>query len=500
MTARVARLSAAAVAVALLAGVITSPAQAKLRRPTKPVGVAVVAATASSLTLTASVQNAKQFRIYVATKAKDVNAASYPSAPFVSRTSNQRAVTITGLPYRTGPYYVRYVAKNRLATNFGGITAAYLRPPAPTGLQALTTPGGGVALTWSALAAERVTVVAATDPAMTQDRATYSLSGTANSFTPYGLLPARTYYFQVRAANGPSASAFSTTATVDSPSAGQGLRLASYNLLWAGSDGDPAGDGVIAPWRERRIAAAALVSSANPDVIAVQEGNSLVGQIRQVDSFAAALNNVGGDYVVAGTDGEGARTGPYLLYRARTWEAVGDGGRFALPDGRYAAFQVLAHRGSGARFLAVSVHLSSAAGGYWDGRRKLQTDSLAAQAQRQADSLGVPVVYAGDFNSHTGSNHAFHGPGIAFDSRHIPDSKDVSPSLPKVRYNSANQYYRTPRQAGQVDVDHIFAGPGVAVTGWQMLLNLSGGRFAGVIPSDHNPIVVDLWIPTQVLK
>jgi hypothetical protein len=66
--------------------------------------------------------------------------------------------------------------------------------------------------------------------------------------------------------------------------------------------------------------------------------------------------------------------------------------------------------------------------------------------------------------------------------------------LTNQRYNSANLYLRTPPAAGQ-SIDHIYAPAGVAVRSWQVVLTLVNGRFVGVIPSDHNPVVSDLIFP-----
>jgi hypothetical protein len=44
-------------------------------------------------------------------------------------------------------------------------------------------------------------------------------------------------------------------------------------------------------------------------------------------------------------------------------------------------------------------------------------------------------------------------------------------------------------------VDHVYAPPGVAVRRWQMVLDLTRGRFVGVIPSDHNPVAADVVLP-----
>ena len=48
--------------------------------------------------------------------------------------------------------------------------------------------------------------------------------------------------------------------------------------------------------------------------------------------------------------------------------------------------------------------------------------------------------------------------------------------------------------ASGLSIDHVFASPGIAVTAWREILQLRGGKFLGVIPSDHNPVVADLLV------
>ena len=68
----------------------------------------------------------------------------------------------------------------------------------------------------------------------------------------------------------------------------------------------------------------------------------------------------------------------------------------------------------------------------------------------------------------------------------VADTFWVAPKLTNQQYNSANQYYRTPL-AHSDNIDHIYTGPGVGVRAWSQVLELSGGKFVGAIPSDHNP-------------
>ncbi len=491
-------LTAAVTSVVLVGGLLlgaAGPATAKKqkKKPTKPTGVAAVASTPTTLTVRATVRYGTKFRVYAATTPRAVNASNYRTAPYTGK-GRTPTVTLAGLPYRTEPYFLRYTAKNSRGLRYSKIATAYLTPPTPTGLTALTTASSGLALRWNASrSAERYVVTAATDGSFTKGVRTYTVTGEAHTFTPPGLSAGTTYHFRVRAANGSSSSASSAAVSAKAP-AGAAVRIASYNLLTAGADGSKFGDGVVAPWSQRRQAAALLVYRAAPDVIAVQEGSYRVGSARQVDSFVAALNALGRDYVVARTE-DPASTGPYVVYRSSVWATVGAGGRYELGNGRHAAYQVLQHRQSGARVLVTSSHLTPGKAST-DAKRQAEATKLARLAATTAQYNDVPVVHAGDFNSNTGKNHKVDGPGVVFTGQGTPDSRHVATVVTNGQYNSANQYYRTPR-ASSLSIDHIYVERGIAVTRWQLLLDLDGkGRFNGVIPSDHNPVVTDLVLPT----
>jgi endonuclease/exonuclease/phosphatase family metal-dependent hydrolase len=127
-----------------------------------------------------------------------------------------------------------------------------------------------------------------------------------------------------------------------------------------------------------------------------------------------------------------------------------------------------------------------------DKEREQETKTLLADASAFASNHGgVPVIYAGDFNSHGGTHVALDGPAVVMRAHHIADTKDVAQHRTNTRYDSANEYYRTPPAWGE-NLDHIWAVPGVGVRDWEQLLHLSGGKFVGTIPSDHNPLVADL--------
>jgi len=491
-----------AVAAAVLAASVSAwaPLTAAATEPTpaKPTAVTQAGATATSFTVTsAASQYAKQYRVFASTTKSTLALTTIAKTRASSVVSSPR-VTLGGLAFTTAPYYYRVQAINGTKVRYSDVYVAYLRPDTPTNVRTAGRRATGLSLAWDGRAAGRYVITQATNSTLTTGVRTYSITSQARTFTPYDLTVGSRYWFRVRAYDGPVASAPSAVVSAVAPSSGQNVRVMTYNLLHADRAGEQVGTEVIAPWSERRAGAVALVDRANPDVLAVQEASDWVGAAygpKVVDDLAAGLG--AGRYTVAHTEitpGQPGwyRTARYILYRTSTYRAVGDGGHWTLAPGRYAAYQQLENRTSGARFLAVSVHLESGSGLDVDLRRKAQTEQLLAFVKAFQASQDVPVVYLGDFNSH--ERNVMDGPGVTFRAAGHVDADEVAQARVNAQYNSANQYRRI-APTGGLHLDHVYAPQGVAVRSWQMALNLTAGSFVGVIPSDHNPVVADVVLP-----
>jgi endonuclease/exonuclease/phosphatase family metal-dependent hydrolase len=234
--------------------------------------------------------------------------------------------------------------------------------------------------------------------------------------------------------------------------------------------------------------------------VAVQEAAAWYGSPqgyggrRQIDNLADALD---GTYTLASTETPPwqhyyYRTGNYILYRSSKWIATTTRGFWWLDSKRTAAYQVLRSRATGARVLVVSAHLAVELGASYDSVRQQETETLVSKARAVAGD-SIPIVYAGDFNSNRNSNHAFDGTARSMQSWNIRDAEQVAQVQRNKRFNSSNRYLRTPPAIDQ-NIDYVYAPPGVAVEARSVLLNLSAGKFVGVIPSDHNPVVARLYI------
>ena len=363
--ARVLLLAAAVMAVATAAA--TPAIAATGPTPAMPAGVRLAGATSSTLTVTsAKVANAQGYRLFASTDHHLVTLAAIARAR-VSGLSATPRVTLGGLPYTTAPYYYRLQVVNGSKVRYSDIMTGYVRPDSPSTARAAGAPSTGLSLSWEGRAAGRYVITQATNQAMTAGVRSYSITSQAHRFSPYGLTQGHTYYFRVRAYNGtvPSAAATPVLRAV-APARGQNVRVMTYNVMHQPAAGAKEGGTTVASWAQRRVPMLALIKRWNPDVLALQEASDWVGPVkgpRVADDLAARL----GGYAVAHTEiapGQPGwmRTARYVLYRTATYSAVGDGGHWTLGPGRFAAYQQLRNRSTGAQFLAVSVHLSAGAG------------------------------------------------------------------------------------------------------------------------------------------
>lgn len=475
--------------------------------PAPPTGLHITAASATSLTVAAKASaNAQGYRLFVSTVRTDLYysnlVAGRASSARRSATSSTPSVTVSGLTFTTSPYYYRLEAVDGSSYSFNAtILEVGLRPAAPTALRAVSS-AKGMYLTWNSGGATGFSVAQATNAAMTANRRDYSLSGPVHQFTPYGLKKGATYFFKVRALNRFTPSPYTGVTGVKATTVEQNVSVITYNIATLNNDGTREPGGVIAPWAQRRTPAAALVARWHPDVIAVQEGHALVPGYyykRQVDSFADALRTAGTTYTVAKTENyiygqpDYVRTGDYVLYNPSVYQAYGTGGHWTLGNGEYAAWQELSNRVTGAKFLFVSTHLTPGASASNDSARQAETKSLLSQASAKSAAAKVPMVYAGDFNADqtaTGPD----APTKLMAAGMVDNARMVAQSYTNSHYDTYNNYLRTP-PAYDLSIDKVFAPAGVAVYSWREVLNLTGGKYVGTIPSDHNPLYSLVVIP-----
>lgn len=489
----------AAVLVALLGALtVAAPAALALAPPSTPGNIHVASATPSSFSVAMdTAANTQYYRVYASTTLSDIYVANISRA-HASPLSTSPQVTVSGLAYAAAPYFYRVETLNG---PYHAWTTSYqvgLQPAVPTSVTVSSTTAG-TWVNWASGPATGAVITQATDAALTQNRRDFVISGTTHTFTPYGMTAGGTYYYRVRARTVSTASPYSAQVSTVIRSHAQGVRVMTYNITESAYDGIVESGQAIAPWSQRRAVVAGLVKQSAPDVLAIQEGETFVGpQLRQVDSLAQAL---GSPYVVARTEVPPTepgyyRSGCYVIYNSATFSSTGHGGFWTLPYSSHAAYVLLRSRVSGSEALFVSPHFVAGGTVANDSQREAQMKWLTATVHTYAAALGnVPVIYAGDFNSHERLPvPRFDGVAAAAAAVHIPDAKDVAQYRYNAQYNSANGYSRTAPMGGY-NIDHIYAPPGIAVATWHLVANLQNGQFTGVMGSDHNPLYAAMSYP-----
>ena len=88
---------------------------------------------------------------------------------------------------------------------------------------------------------------------------------------------------------------------------------------------------------------------------------------------------------------------------------------------------------------------------------------MVTQASDYATRMGgLPIIYAGDFNSDPSKKHNFNGPSDYNLAQGMSDSFDVAQTRTNAQYNSANGYLTKPPADGY-RLDYMFVTAGIAV-------------------------------------
>lgn len=305
----------------------------------------------------------------------------------------------------------------------------------------------------------------------------------SNSASITRMRPGKTYCFQVRALarSAPgrrSARTCKPTIRKQSPVSG-----ASYAVMTLNACSE-----VCSDWATRSSAATAVVRNRLPDVVALQEAGAWktppAGYANAVSKSAKRLFY---------------KTSRFTLAIASGRERVGN---VVLSAGKYAVWAELIDRQTGKRIIFASVHTSSALSDY--ARRGSEVETLLNR-MTSINTARLPVVYAGDFNSHKNRGIYDEGTGFGvedtvnqtFARAGFYDSYDLARTLQRPNWNSFSGFLATPTTSKTWGdhVDHVYIEPGRSnVFRWMNAALYSGDQYATPIPSDHSAVQVDLYI------
>jgi endonuclease/exonuclease/phosphatase family metal-dependent hydrolase len=328
----------------------------------------------------------------------------------------------------------------------------------------------------------------------------YSMSGarryttTASAKTFTGLARGASYFVQVRARNGSavgpkSARVGHTTIRRLDPASGPTYRVMTYNVC----------SQKCSSWSSREPAALERVAAYSPDVVAAQEAIYLdvpPGYSQAVEKSSKRLLYKTSRFTVAAPTTPIPPQPEENSYGCRpTWPQSTVGYVYLGYHGggcRYAVWAVLVDKQTGQPTVFVDVHTVSGDNESSAEKREAEIKTLTTHLAK-INPGKLPVVYAGDFNSH--KNRANDDMSSVFHRQGYYDAYDLALKLYRQHHNSYNGFDVVPRLSYKWGdhVDHVWIRPDEGrVESWVNGALISGGRMVRPIPSDHSPIVVDV--------
>jgi hypothetical protein len=322
------------------------------------------------------------------------------------------------------------------------------------------------------------------------------------------LSPGRDYFVQVRAVNGKKRGNKSTrvghTAIVRPGPTSNALRLRvmTYNVC---SDVCDTSVTTRYPWSSARQAPAIeRMTSAKADIIATQEAGKLSvvppGYTQAMYKSAKRLFFKTSRFDLA------AATTPAPVRPPDDKSDCSPTYAWGQPTGyiflgrhssgcRYAVWAELVDKATGKHILAVDVHTVSGESKAVTEHRRQEVITLLA-AVKQTNTKRLPVIYAGDWNSHKNSANDVVRPVMK--AKKLYDAYDVARSLTNQHVNSYNSFRVAPRIGYKWGdhIDKVWVDPWTTrVDAWyNAALIGADGLMVKPIPSDHSPVVVDLRI------
>lgn len=473
----------------------------------------------------AAVAKAPKYRLQVSTTSSMAGATYHRYSGTTGAVSGLHAGTT---------YYV----KVRVITSTGGNLSAYSTAvkastslATPTGLTVTSASGGAASLAWAAVTgAPAYRIQLAKTPTMSG--ATYHrFQDTEGSVA--GLDADTTYYAKVRVitASGVNLSDYSPAVKISTPAKPTPLTIASWNVRCANCY---AGTNTELPWTGRRDAVVQNIKSHQPDVIGIQEasqgwlkqGGKKV-ELSQFEDLRNRLRAAGTSYDVTDLDrnncvksttpssckykDQGASQGTRVFFNAATVEKVSSGSKM-LPrcsgcNERYVAWGIFIQKSTGQKFFFADAHLEPG-GDKYTVRKSQGLAMMAEVLARNVDDL--PAFVVGDFNStryfsptnapyDAVVSHGFVDPlGQIYKSPKVSSLATAETRI-RANYDSFNNFDRTvsknaPDQNGS-DIDYVFTTP-MRTLSWETVLNLDANdKQAGIIPSDHNMLLVKVQLP-----
>lgn len=436
--------------------------------------------TPSTATITwAAAKNAQTYDVCV-TRAK-TEQGCWRTTP----RSTTRSVRLTGLVPTAGADYFYVVrahngpastvsAQQRFDLPVSRTTDVVLRSTGPTTLRATWAPTRN---------AEAYLVEYAPTASMKNARSVLTKTSTVDLG---GLTAGRRYHVRVRPQNAPIIGVYTAPVTRGLPTAAATARVVTYNLCGQNKCRTSRNSSTVPTWSKRKKAAGTVVRATGAGIVSTQEsGDKDTNFITELPKFRRAAY----------------RSSKSLFYRTDLY-TMRRSGALTLDSARnrYAVWAELEDRATGTPMIVVDPHLEPGKGRDNDVRREAQTKRMLSLV-RTLNTEGVPVVYAGDYNSNKDNadqskyKGGYDAVRKVFTAAGVVDSLAVARTKRYADYNTANQGLPTPIRNGD-HVDAIYVDADIEVLDWRNVVKLaSTNRYVTPFASDHNPVKADLVVP-----
>ena len=314
------------------------------------------------------------------------------------------------------------------------------------------------------------------------------------------------YYFQVRGVNGKkrgSKSSVVARPTILRPGTTNAdamrLRLMTYNVCSEVCDTSGYAPYPWSPTRQSSVLE--RVASSGADVVATQEAGRFSvppnGYAQAVHYSAKRLFYNTARFDLAPGAAPTTTFDPATGCRVTSEIGLPTGviflGRHAAGC-RYAVWAELTERSTGRSFLMVDVHLVSGKTQATADYRRSEIYQMLSTVQ-QTNTKGLPVIYAGDFNSHRETKPS-DSTRTPMQASKLYDAYDMARKLTGQHTSSYNSFRTTPVTSLKWGnhIDKVWVDPWkVRVDSWSNFALLdANGKLAQPIGSDHSPVLVDL--------
>ncbi len=309
------------------------------------------------------------------------------------------------------------------------------------------------------------------------------------------------------------------------------LKVGTFNIRCANCSTGSRVNSREKNWETRRGAVIAQIRSEAPHVFGVQEASpGVLKSNRSRSQYDDLVARLGGSYKITDASRYNcAKSTSYKKCRKVDQDASGDAriiynsSRLAMLDHgsrqldkekatsgpRFVAWAIFRDKTDGRKFLFATAHTEPGQSKAKVKLRKKQA-GLILDELRKHNPAKLPVILTGDFSS-TKLTHAGNPVyDIITKSGLVRDplgntrkkkslSSSVVSKVVNVQYDTLNDFRTSPTKrrgyALGAHLDYILTSKSIKVTQYKVVLSLKNGKFAGVIPSDHNMVTAVVLLP-----